>query len=58
MSIQLLDQFYNVLLQILREGIFHPNEIICVEELSDNNYDRGLDYCEALMEKCNNKLNF
>lgn len=44
--------------RILLKEKFHPYKIQLVQELSDDDYDRRLEFCENMMELCNANPNF
>lgn len=44
--------------RILRKEKYYPYKVRLVQELSEDDYDRRVEFCEQLLEICNNDPNF
>lgn len=52
------DVSHTSVLQILKRGKFHPFKIHLVHELLEDDFDRRVEFCDTVMEKCHVNPNF
>jgi len=45
-------------LKILKNNKFHPYKVHLVQELNDDDFDRCIEFCELMMERIDEDLNF
>lgn len=48
----------STVLRYLKKNKFHPYKINLVHELNEEDFDRRMEFCEVMMERCNNDPQF
>lgn len=55
---EILDISHSSVLRILKRQKFHPYKLQLTHELNEDDFDRRMDFCEQMMERCNVDENF
>ncbi|KAL1516206.1 hypothetical protein ABEB36_000125 [Hypothenemus hampei] len=45
-------------LKSLKQNKWHPYKVHLVQELNEDDFDRRIEFCETMMERCHNDLQF